>query len=127
MDRVTQQNAALVEQSAAAADSLKQQAQQLVSAVAVFKLGNEGLAHGAAANTAVPVVKHHTPTAKPAAAASAPAPAVQVERRGPNRATNVTRPDFSSRKPSAPTAAPSPAPAAEPAARTGTTDEWESF
>jgi uncharacterized protein (DUF433 family) len=36
MDQVTQQNAALVEESAAAADSLKQQAQQLVSAVAVF-------------------------------------------------------------------------------------------
>jgi methyl-accepting chemotaxis protein len=39
MDQVTQQNAALVEESAAAAESLKQQAQQLVSAVAVFKLG----------------------------------------------------------------------------------------
>ncbi|RYF52693.1 MAG: methyl-accepting chemotaxis protein, partial [Comamonadaceae bacterium] len=33
-----QQNAALVEQSAAAADSLKAQAQQLVQAVAVFRL-----------------------------------------------------------------------------------------
>jgi methyl-accepting chemotaxis protein-1 (serine sensor receptor) len=38
MDQVTQQNAALVEQSAAAADSLKHQAQQLVQAVAVFRL-----------------------------------------------------------------------------------------
>ena len=38
MDQVTQQNAALVEQSAAAADSLKAQAQQLVQAVAVFQL-----------------------------------------------------------------------------------------
>ena len=38
MDRSTQQNAALVEQSAAAAESLKQQAQQLVQAVAVFRL-----------------------------------------------------------------------------------------
>lgn len=38
MDRVTQQNAALVEQSAAAAESLKVQTQELVSAVAVFKL-----------------------------------------------------------------------------------------
>jgi len=38
MDRTTQENAALVEQSAAAADGLKQQAQQLVKAVAVFKL-----------------------------------------------------------------------------------------
>jgi methyl-accepting chemotaxis protein len=38
MDQTTQQNAALVEQSAAAADSLQQQAQQLVQAVAVFRL-----------------------------------------------------------------------------------------
>ena len=38
MDQVTQQNAALVEQSAAAAESLKLQAQQLVSAMAVFKV-----------------------------------------------------------------------------------------
>lgn len=37
MDHGTQQNAALVEQSAAAADSLRQQAEQLVQAVAVFK------------------------------------------------------------------------------------------
>ncbi len=38
MDRTTQQNAALVEESAAAAESLKQQAQQLVQAVSVFRL-----------------------------------------------------------------------------------------
>jgi len=39
LDQVTQQNAALVEESAAAAESLSQQAQQLVRAVGVFKLG----------------------------------------------------------------------------------------
>ena len=39
MDQATQQNAALVEQSAAAAQSLREQSQQLVQAVAVFKLG----------------------------------------------------------------------------------------
>lgn len=38
MDEVTQQNAALVEQSAAAAESLKIQAAELVDAVAVFQL-----------------------------------------------------------------------------------------
>ena len=38
LDTVTQQNAALVEQSAAAADSLNNQARQLVQAVAVFRL-----------------------------------------------------------------------------------------
>jgi len=38
MDQVTQQNAALVEEMAAAASSLKSQAQELVQAVAAFKL-----------------------------------------------------------------------------------------
>ena len=39
MDQTTQQNAALVEEMAAAGSSLKSQAQDLVQAVAVFKLG----------------------------------------------------------------------------------------
>jgi methyl-accepting chemotaxis protein len=39
LDQMTQQNAALVEQSAAAAESLKEQATRLASAVAAFKLG----------------------------------------------------------------------------------------
>jgi methyl-accepting chemotaxis protein len=38
MDQMTQQNAALVEQMAAAASSLKSQAHELVQAVAVFQL-----------------------------------------------------------------------------------------
>lgn len=45
LDQVTQQNAALVEESAAAAASLKHQAQALVQAVSVFRLseGTQGL------------------------------------------------------------------------------------
>lgn len=39
MDQVTQQNAALVEEMAAAASSLKSQAQTLVKTVAVFRVG----------------------------------------------------------------------------------------
>jgi len=38
LDHVTQQNAALVEESAAASESLKQQADRLVQAVGAFKL-----------------------------------------------------------------------------------------
>jgi methyl-accepting chemotaxis protein len=41
MDQVTQQNAALVEEMAAAASSLKSQAQEMVQAVAVFTLGGQ--------------------------------------------------------------------------------------
>ena len=42
MDQVTQQNAALVEQAAAAAQSLEFQAKNLVEVVSVFQLANEG-------------------------------------------------------------------------------------
>ncbi len=44
MDQVTQQNAALVEESAAAAQSLKQQADHLVSSVSVFRVAQGGIA-----------------------------------------------------------------------------------
>ncbi len=44
MDQVTQQNAALVEEMAAAASSLEQQARDLVTTVSVFKLGNDTFA-----------------------------------------------------------------------------------
>ncbi len=60
MDQVTQQNAALVEEMAAATNSLSQQAQELVNTVAVFKL-----AQGAAASAA---------PARPVRLAPAPAP-----------------------------------------------------
>jgi methyl-accepting chemotaxis protein-1 (serine sensor receptor) len=55
MDSVTQQNAALVEESAAAADALQQQAASLAEAVAVFKLRDQpdGVA-GAVLATAPP-------------------------------------------------------------------------
>jgi methyl-accepting chemotaxis protein len=48
MDQATQQNAALVEQMAAAASSLKAQARELVDTVAVFQLN--GQTHGALSN-----------------------------------------------------------------------------
>ena len=43
MDHATQQNAALVEESAAAAESLRMQAQHLVQAVAVFRLAGDAV------------------------------------------------------------------------------------
>ena len=110
MDQVTQQNAALVEESAAAAESLKQQALQLVHAVAVFKIDSS--AGG------------HRPAASPSTSTRAPG----VERRGPNRAVNVTRPQFGAARTAhaaeAPAAATPSAP--QPASRTGT-DDWERF
>jgi methyl-accepting chemotaxis protein len=83
MDQATQQNAALVEEMAAAASSLKSQAQELVSTVAVFKLrgGQAGQVNIVSAR-AVPVAARalpkqaakalsHAPRAKPVAAAPA--------------------------------------------------------
>ena len=51
MDSTTQQNAALVEQSSAAADSLEDQAATLTQAVSVFRLAdNRNMQHAPAAN-----------------------------------------------------------------------------
>jgi methyl-accepting chemotaxis protein-1 (serine sensor receptor) len=114
MDTATQQNAALVEQSAAAAESLQRQAAQLVAAVAIFKLGEDtGLSTAKAAAPAA--------AAKPRPAAS---PAAKVERRGPGRATNVTRPPFGNAKPAAPRASD---PVVVAPAHTGTDGGWDSF
>jgi methyl-accepting chemotaxis protein len=50
MDQATQQNAALVEEMAAAASSLKSQAQELVQTVAVFRLSDSPAGHYPALN-----------------------------------------------------------------------------
>jgi methyl-accepting chemotaxis protein len=46
LDQMTQQNAALVEQSAAAAESLRDQADRMKQAVAVFKVSGQASVHG---------------------------------------------------------------------------------
>lgn len=140
LDQVTQQNAALVEESSAAAESLKQQALRLSQAVAVFRVRASASASAYAQASA----HGSAPMTRPAALASSPRAAPSGygkaggERRGPNRATNVTRPAFGG--PARPAqgavadrtaAAGSPAPAQAPSeervvARNGT-DDWESF
>ena len=57
MDQATQQNAALVEESAAAAESLSDQARQLVQVVAVFKLDGATAAANARSATLTAVAK----------------------------------------------------------------------
>jgi len=74
MDQATQQNAALVEESAAAAESLSDQARQLVQVVAVFKLDGATAAANARSATLTAVAKAKaTPVA-----ARRPAPALAV-------------------------------------------------
>ena len=58
MDAVTQQNAALVEQAAAAAESMQQQAAALAQAVSVFKVdGTPRLAHARAARPQLQITR----------------------------------------------------------------------
>ncbi|MGM9483819.1 methyl-accepting chemotaxis protein [Roseateles sp. NT4] len=109
LDQMTQQNAALVEESAAAAESLKEQAQRLVEAVAVFRVsGSESHRVSAPRPAPAPVTASKPAAAKPAA----PAPKAATPRPAPPAA-----------KP-APVSAPRPAPA--PAAATDEGD-WETF
>ena len=109
MDQATQQNAALVEEMAAAASSLKGQAQELVSAVAVFKL-----TQGAVVRTS-PVV-HHT---------SAPAPSRTPARQltPPKTAPKLNAPI----KPALNAPASKPKMVQAPAAAKANEDDWESF
>lgn len=76
MDQATQQNAALVEESAAAAESLRNQAQQLVTAVSFFKLAARKPVAAASAPTpmpkSLPTIRPAAPAVKPAAAPSDP-------------------------------------------------------
>ena len=107
MDQATQQNAALVEEMSAAATSLHGQAQELVQAVAVFKLGHAAsVAQPAVVRTAAAPVR---PTLAPT---PAPRPTAQLAAKPTSAKLPATTP------------APSK-PAAAPAA--DTSDEWESF
>jgi methyl-accepting chemotaxis protein len=70
MDEVTQQNAALVEQAAAAAESMQEQAGSLVQAVAAFRLSQEA----EAARKPAPAPRPAKITPMPAKAEKAPKP-----------------------------------------------------
>ncbi|KRC24039.1 methyl-accepting chemotaxis protein [Acidovorax sp. Root217] len=109
LDQMTQQNAALVEESAAAAQSLREQAEHLAQVVSVFKV------NGAAYGGVVPPMRTaHIPAspARPAAVSKASAP--RIAQAGNKPAAKAA-------------AAPAkPAPARSPA-MAGAEEDWESF
>jgi methyl-accepting chemotaxis protein len=108
MDQATQQNAALVEEMAAAASSLKSQANDLVQVVAAFKLG----AADHSAGVPKPQVRSTTPKVIPHKG---------PERRGAGIPQGAAaRAEVKLPKPAAPKVQPKPAPA-------GGDDEWETF
>ena len=111
MDQATQQNAALVEQSATAAEGLKQQALKLVQAVAVFKLADSLQPRLASAGV-------------PTQVEASPPSWQDTERRSPNRAKNITRPPFGAKAKGRPESASDGAAAST---GTGADGEWASF
>jgi len=105
MDQVTQQNASLVEQMAAATGNLKVQARNLVQTVAVFKLG-EGehkpttLSGSATVHAQPPMVSHfnspdrRTSGVAKGAAAHAPKPAAPPPLAAPKSSTATSDADW---------------------------------
>ena len=75
LDQVTQQNAALVEEGAAAAESLKDQALRLAGVVSTFRLGDAGAQPATAAAERAPSPAPARPTATPAPTPRAAEPA----------------------------------------------------
>jgi len=120
LDQMTQQNAALVEESAAAAESLKDQAHRMTTVVANYNLG------GASDFAFAPAPSAHVPVAaKAIAKAAAFKPAATA------KAKTTAKAPVAAAKPAASRAAPAPvAAAAAPAAASGASgasDDWESF
>jgi methyl-accepting chemotaxis protein len=111
MDSVTQQNAALVEEAAAAAQSLQDQAAELSRVVSIFKLteGEEQVAEAA------------PPVVASAVVVAAPAP------RRPARPALKKPAAGAPARPAAQPAAPAAAKPKKAAASAGAGDEWEEF
>ncbi|WP_295643833.1 methyl-accepting chemotaxis protein [uncultured Methylibium sp.] len=120
LDQMTQQNAALVEESAAAAESLKEQAVRLAAAVAAFRVDESA---------------HRASSPAPTLALAAPKPAA-TPKPTPKPTTQPTTAPKAAAKPAAarsvptaparPAAAPA-AVAARPAAAEAAGGDWETF
>ncbi|MFT7772604.1 methyl-accepting chemotaxis protein [Roseateles sp.] len=147
LDQMTQQNAALVEESAAAAESLREQSARMAEVISVFRLGTSTQRAPAvkpsAPATLVPAAPKPAP-AKPASKASVkpsvkadvkPAAAKKAAPPAPRPAAAPAPKIVASPKPAAAvpkakpatfTAAPRPAPAPAPAS-TADDGDWETF
>jgi methyl-accepting chemotaxis protein len=123
MDQMTQQNAALVEEMAAAAGSLKSQAEELVKTVAVFKLSPHDSHHSLANSTPVKTYKPAAHTFKKAAPKS-----VAAKLRTPSPAPRVAAPAPKQLAPKQLAAKPAaPRQIAKAATPAGGDDDWETF
>ncbi len=128
LDQMTQQNAALVEESSAAALAMQEQARRLSQVVAVFKLGHEGSALAPAAERRPATARPAVARPQAARAAVRPGPAAVPAQPAPSVAAPAAA---AARRPAPVAASPSPMPEKKlpaPAARSKVAeDEWESF
>ncbi|MGS0894193.1 methyl-accepting chemotaxis protein [Burkholderia stagnalis] len=128
MDEVTQQNAALVEEAAAAAQSLDEQAGRLRETVSVFQVDDGAMRPAAAVSGSARRASSETSARAVAAAqASTPAaaPVVRDDRDAPSRRTSAARP---ARKPiAAPAAHVAPVAPVAPIPVAAGADDWETF
>ncbi|HEV6965825.1 methyl-accepting chemotaxis protein [Roseateles sp.] len=130
LDQMTQQNAALVEESAAAAESLREQSARMAEAIGVFKLSGSTSRHSAAPMAARPPLAKAAPAMPPVAKAPAPkAPVTKAAAPKPPMAKPVAaKPAAQPAKPRpAPEVAPRPAPAPRVAAAPVDDGDWETF
>jgi methyl-accepting chemotaxis protein len=119
MDSMTQQNAALVEQAAAAAQSLQDQAGELARVVSIFKL-EEGEEHHVPAQA-----QAKAPAAAPAVTTTAVVARPVVKRPAPPALKKPAAASAAPKKADEAVAAPKPKKAAVSA--TASADEWEEF
>ncbi|WP_026431558.1 methyl-accepting chemotaxis protein [Paracidovorax oryzae] len=137
MDQVTQQNAALVEEAAAATGSLKTQAAMLAEVVAAFRMRDGSVTGIPAASVPVPPPAARAapaPAFPPAAAPASSRPAVAAPARP--RTPAVARP-AAGKAPALPggrpapaasaAQAPAPQPPAPPRKASQSDDDWETF
>jgi methyl-accepting chemotaxis protein len=137
MDQVTQQNAALVEEAAAAADALRDQAAHLRELVSSFKVAHADAAPTmAAARPAGPLHRHgaaaarvSAPAARPAVASPAPSvkPAPARKPLPAPPAAELRRPAVEPAAPASASSAGAPPAASKPAPAVHSEDDWEEF
>ena len=120
LDQMTQQNAALVEESAAAASALSDQARKLGEVVSLFKVNGGVVTSAVAMPKPVKAPMHTAPAPRTTPKVSAPAAAPKVE-------PVAQAPAPAKAAPKAPVSAPAPAPARSAKAAVVDDQDWETF
>jgi len=117
LDQMTQQNAALVEESAAAAESLKDQAHRLTEVVSVFRLGSEEKAY----SPSIPKPASKAGSGSGGSGSGAAKSSFKSASKPAARAASAPSTAGSS------AAAPAPAASTPPTGKGGGDDDWQSF